>query len=79
MVNLPSAGVEPRAGEPDDNLVASLERVLEKARSGEIQGFAGVAIYRDLAYGDIFMGPAARSAQTVGGLTKLIHKICSDE
>jgi hypothetical protein len=35
------------AGEPDPSLIGEIERLLELARSGEMQGIAGAFIYRD--------------------------------
>jgi hypothetical protein len=35
------------SGEPDGYTIAELERLLEAARSGEVQGVTGAYLYRD--------------------------------
>lgn len=37
----------PELGKPNDHLIAEIERLLEMARSGEIQGLLGAYLYRD--------------------------------
>lgn len=55
------------AGIPRDDLVEELERLIEAARSGEIQGIAGAILYRDGATSVVAAG-LCNSRGVIGGL-----------
>jgi len=71
----------PEAGKPSPALVARLEELLEQARSGEIQGLAGAALFRDGATVVVSAGLANRTL--VGTLaiaqTRVVQDILKDE
>lgn len=68
VVGLNGAPV-PRAGEPRPEVVERLERLLEMARSGEIQGVGAAVLYRDDSTQVFAVGLATRGM--LGAVTML--------
>jgi hypothetical protein len=71
----------PQAGEPNPRLVESLEDLLERARSGEVQGVAYAALDRDnLAHW--CCGGLVGCYSVLGALTCLtnrVRQVCEDD
>lgn len=60
-------------GNPDPDVVATLEELLEMARAGEINGIAFAVHYFDDAANDRYVGEC--SSKTVGRLFGLMSRI----
>lgn len=63
------------SGEPDPTTVEMLEDLLERARSGEIQGVIGAMVYRDSTATGFYAG--YRCNAMLGALTKKQHQLCA--
>jgi hypothetical protein len=61
-------------GEPDPNVVAEFERLLEMARSGEIKGMMAAVLHSDDCVSGSRKGE--NNFRTIGLLTKMIHDLC---
>jgi len=64
-------------GTPRPDLIAELERLLEMARSGELDGIAYASLYRTDATDWNVFGRWTRS--TVGALHCAIYRLCSTD
>lgn len=63
----------PYAGEPSQTTVELLEDLLDRARSGEIQGVCGAMLYRDGTGTGFYAG--FRNNSLLGALAKKQHQL----
>jgi hypothetical protein len=69
----------PPDGKPVETVVASLEKLLEEAKQGEIMGFVGVIIHRGHKVHSVMtLGEASALAFLLGGM-RLLEKDIIEE
>ena len=60
-----------------ESVVSTLEGLLERAKNGEITGFAGTVLYANMMTGTV-RSATESSSRILGGLTFAIHDIIKD-
>lgn len=64
VVTIHGGSADPRAGVPNDTVIEYLEELLERARSGDVQGIAGGYLDRDLVASYFVIGKAGTYGMT---------------